>query len=256
MLAERGLLATAPAGVFAQAALNAFIASGRSAWSATRARLSDLLRDDVGTLRDDAPLRARALVPMANAQMHLPVDVPGLHRLLFVEGARDQRRLDVSRSEERAAAELARDPDRLQRARELGRGERHAGAPPQRPAEGARCARAQRSARRRKLDIELETGFIVGRGNALGTPIAVADAEAHIFGMVLLNDWSARDIQTWEYVPLGPFNSKTFATSISPWLVTLEALEPFRVAGPAQDPGAAAVPPRTPARMRSTCTWR
>jgi fumarylacetoacetase len=88
----------------------------------------------------------------------------------------------------------------------------------------------------RKLDIELETGFIVGRGNALGTSIGAEDAEAHIFGMVLLNDWSARDIQTWEYVPLGPFNSKTFATSISPWIVTLEALEPFRVAGPVQDP--------------------
>ena len=87
-----------------------------------------------------------------------------------------------------------------------------------------------------KLDFELETAFIVGEGNALGAPIAIADAERHIFGLVLMNDWSARDIQQWEYVPLGPFNSKTFGTSISPWIVTLAALEPFRVAGPAQDP--------------------
>ncbi len=88
----------------------------------------------------------------------------------------------------------------------------------------------------RTLDIELEMGFIVGRGNALGEPIACEDAEAHIFGMVLLNDWSARDIQQWEYVPLGPFNAKTFATTISPWIVTLDALEPFRTATPAQAP--------------------
>jgi len=87
-----------------------------------------------------------------------------------------------------------------------------------------------------KLDIELETAFIVGEGNALGEPIPVGEADRHIFGMVLMNDWSARDIQQWEYVPLGPFNSKGFATSISPWVVTLDALEAFRVEGPAQDP--------------------
>lgn len=89
----------------------------------------------------------------------------------------------------------------------------------------------------RKLDFELETAFVVGEGNALGQPIAVDDAERRIFGLVLMNDWSARDIQQWEYVPLGPFNSKSFATSISPWIVTLDALQPFRVAGPTQEPG-------------------
>jgi fumarylacetoacetase len=87
-----------------------------------------------------------------------------------------------------------------------------------------------------KLDFELETAFIVGAGNAQGEPIPIADAERHIFGMVLMNDWSARDIQQWEYVPLGPFNSKTFATTISPWVVTLDALVPFRIAGPVQEP--------------------
>ena len=88
----------------------------------------------------------------------------------------------------------------------------------------------------RKLDFELETGFIVGRSNALGEPIPVEEAHKHIFGMVLLNDWSARDIQQWEYIPLGPFNSKTFGSSISPWVVTLDALELFRCPAPKQEP--------------------
>jgi len=88
----------------------------------------------------------------------------------------------------------------------------------------------------RKLDLELETGFIVGVPSDMGEPIAVDAAEDHIFGLVLLNDWSARDIQSWEYVPLGPFNSKTFATTISPWIVTMDALEPFRTRQPPQSP--------------------
>jgi fumarylacetoacetase len=87
----------------------------------------------------------------------------------------------------------------------------------------------------RMLDFELEMGFFVGPGNELGTAIPIEQAAEHIFGMVLVNDWSARDIQAWEYVPLGPFLSKSFATSISPWVVTMEALEPFRCQGPAQD---------------------
>jgi fumarylacetoacetase len=81
-----------------------------------------------------------------------------------------------------------------------------------------------------RLDYELELGVFIGRGNSSGTPIPIADAEAHIFGMCLLNDWSARDLQAWEYQPLGPFLAKNFATTISPWVVTLQALAPFRVA--------------------------
>ena len=88
----------------------------------------------------------------------------------------------------------------------------------------------------RALDFELEMGFIVGKSTALGTRLSTEDADDCIFGMVLLNDWSARDIQRWEYVPLGPFLGKSFATSISPWILTLDALEPFRFAGPRQDP--------------------
>ncbi len=81
----------------------------------------------------------------------------------------------------------------------------------------------------RRLDYELELGVFVGEGNAAGTPIPMADAEAHVFGMCLLNDWSARDLQAWEYQPLGPFLAKNFATTVSPWVITLEALAPFRV---------------------------
>jgi len=80
----------------------------------------------------------------------------------------------------------------------------------------------------KRLDYELELGFVVGVGNALGEPVAIADAEQHLFGVTLLNDWSARDIQAWEYQPLGPFLSKNFASTLSPWIVTMEALAPFR----------------------------
>ena len=86
------------------------------------------------------------------------------------------------------------------------------------------------------LDIELEVGFFTGKPNAMGAPIAVNDALDHIAGVVLVNDWSARDIQSWEYQPLGPFLGKSFATTISPWVVTLDALAPFRVEGPLQEP--------------------
>jgi fumarylacetoacetase len=87
-----------------------------------------------------------------------------------------------------------------------------------------------------KLDFELEMGFIIGKSTKLGCSLTTDNAEDYIFGKVLFNDWSARDIQKWEYVPLGPFLSKNFASSISPWVVTMEALEPFRVAGPKQQP--------------------
>jgi fumarylacetoacetase len=88
----------------------------------------------------------------------------------------------------------------------------------------------------RRLDYELEIGAIVGRGNPLGEPIGIENAEAHLFGVCLVNDWSARDIQQWEYQPLGPFLGKSFATSISPWIVTLDALEPFRLPAPVRAP--------------------
>ncbi|WP_447771565.1 fumarylacetoacetase [Variovorax boronicumulans] len=90
----------------------------------------------------------------------------------------------------------------------------------------------------KRLDYELELGFFVGRGNALGEPITIAEAEDHLFGVTLLNDWSARDVQAWEYQPLGPFLSKSFTSTLSPWIVTADALAPFRAKfeRPAEDP--------------------
>ncbi|MGY8942269.1 MAG: fumarylacetoacetate hydrolase family protein, partial [Flavobacteriales bacterium] len=88
----------------------------------------------------------------------------------------------------------------------------------------------------RLLDFELEMAFITHPGKPLGETISTAEADEYIFGLALFNDWSARDIQKWEYVPLGPFLGKNFGSSISPWIVTLDALEPFRVSGPVQDP--------------------
>jgi fumarylacetoacetase len=89
----------------------------------------------------------------------------------------------------------------------------------------------------KRLDYEAELGFVVGPGNRLGKSIAIQDASSHVFGVVLLNDWSARDIQAWEYQPLGPFLAKSFATTISPWIVTLEALAPYRCAAYARAEG-------------------
>jgi fumarylacetoacetase len=88
----------------------------------------------------------------------------------------------------------------------------------------------------KRLDYEVEVGVIIGKSNEMGSPVPIRETEDYVFGLVLLNDWSARDVQTWEYIPLGPFNAKNFATTISPWIITLEALEPFRCELPKQDP--------------------
>lgn len=221
--------------VFARASLNAFIALGRDAWRSVRIQLSALLDAACPTLREDAALRERVFVPMQSATMHLPVDIPGY--------------TDFYSSKEHATnvGAMFRDPKNalLPNWTEMPIGYNGrassvvvSGTSVRRPMGQLKLPDADRPIfdACRKLDIELETGFIVGCGNALGEPIACDEAEDHIFGMVLLNDWSARDIQQWEYVPLGPFNAKTFATTISPWIVTLDALEPFRVAQPEQTP--------------------
>jgi fumarylacetoacetase len=237
VLEESSLLTPGPAGsrVFNQPSLNAFIAQGQAVWRETRASISELLRHDSPRLRDDQDLRARALVPMTGARLHLPVEIGGY--------------TDFYSSKEHATnvGMMFRDPKNALLPNWLhlpvgynGRASSVvvSGTPVRRPNGQTKAPTAEQPSfgPSRKLDIELETAFIVGEGNALGEPIAVGDAERHIFGMVLMNDWSARDIQQWEYVPLGPFNSKIFATSISPWVVTLDALEPFRVENPAQDP--------------------
>jgi len=238
VLHAAGLLrlpASAPQDVFARSTLNGFIALGRETWRDVRVQLSSLLARERAALRDDAALRARAFVRQADATLHLPVEIPGY--------------TDFYSSKEHATnvGSMFRDPKNalLPNWSEMPIGYNGrassvvvSGTPVRRPNGQLKLPDQERPVfgACRKLDIELETGFIVGRGNALGEPVACEDAEDHIFGMVLLNDWSARDIQQWEYVPLGPFNAKTFATSISPWVVTLDALEPFRVAQPQQEP--------------------
>ncbi|WP_164707905.1 fumarylacetoacetase [Paraburkholderia phosphatilytica] len=226
---------TNAARVFANPALNDFIALGRDTWRGVRKQLSALLSSGNATLRDNEALRESMLVPIAEATLHLPLQIPGY--------------TDFYSSKEHATnvGAMFRDPKNalLPNWSEMPIGYNGrassvvvSGTPVRRPNGQLKLPDADRPVYGacRKLDIELETGFVIGRGNSLGEPIGCEDAEDHIFGMVLLNDWSARDIQQWEYVPLGPFNAKTFATTISPWVVTLDALEPFRVAQPAQDP--------------------
>ncbi|VCU70402.1 Fumarylacetoacetate (FAA) hydrolase family protein [Pigmentiphaga humi] len=234
VLEQAGLLRT-PAPLFAAASLNAFMASGRDTWRSVRAQLGTLLQADTATLRDDAALRARALVPQASATMLLPVQIPGY--------------TDFYSSKEHATnvGSLFRDPKNalLPNWTEIPIGYNGrassivvGGTPVRRPNGQVKLPNQERPVFSPclKLDFELETGFFVGVPNGMAEPVACGEAESHIFGMVLLNDWSARDIQAWEYVPLGPFNAKGFATTISPWVVTMDALEPFRTAQPAQDP--------------------
>ena len=234
-LEAAGLLQTGSEAVFNQATLNAFIALGRPVWQQVRARLQQLLSADCAELRDNAELRAKAFYPQAAVAMLLPIEVPGY--------------TDFYSSKEHAynVGCMFRDPKNalMQNWSELPVGYNGrassvvvSGTDLVRPSGQIKLPNEERPvfSACRKLDFELETGFIVGKATALGEPIAIEEAENHIFGMVLLNDWSARDIQQWEYVPLGPFNAKTFGTSISPWVVTLEALEPFRCASPVQEP--------------------
>ncbi len=235
VLEAAGLLLTGGQNVFGQTSLNAFIALGRPVWQQVRARLQQLLSADCAELRDNTALRARAFYPQATVAMLLPVEVPGY--------------TDFYSSKEHAynVGCMFRDPKNalLPNWSELPVGYNGrassvvvSGTDLVRPSGQIKLPNEERPvfSACRKLDFELETGFIVGKATALGETIAIEEAESHIFGMVLLNDWSARDIQQWEYVPLGPFNAKTFGTSISPWVVTLEALEPFRCASPMQEP--------------------
>ena len=233
---QAGLLDVLPGErLFNRPTLNPFIERGPDAWRRAREAISELLRQENARLRDDARLRARALVPQSAARMLMPLTIPGY--------------TDFYSSKEHATnvGSLFRDPAHALLPNWLyvpiaynGRASSIvvSGTPVLRPNGQKKRPDAPQPAFGpcEKLDFELEMAFIVGVGNALGEPIPIASAPSQVFGMVLMNDWSARDLQQWEYIPLGPFNSKTFATSISPWVVTMDALEPFRVDGPVQDP--------------------
>ena len=216
--------------------LNPFLESGRKTWSAVRARLSALL----GEGRDCDPAlkelnSERFFVEQMRAEMVVPMQVGDYADFYSsIEHATNLGKLFRPQSEpllpnwrwipigyHGRSSTIVVDGTPIVRPK----GQRK---PPdaETPIFGPSV----------RLDIELEVGFITGPGNAMGKPIPISDAREHIFGLVLVNDWSARDIQAWEYQPLGPFLGKSFATTVSPWVVTLDALEPFRTQGPRQEP--------------------
>ena len=223
------------AGVFNQQYLNDFIGLGKKVTSAVRNRLAELLEENHDELRDNKPARELALIQMEEAEMLLPVRVPNY--------------TDFYSSVEHATnvGTMFRDPDNA-----LFPNWKHlpvgyhgrassiipSGVDIHRPNGQTKAPEADKPTfgPSKRLDFELETAFITCKENGLGNSISTKEADDYIFGFVLFNDWSARDIQVWEYVPLGPFLAKNFASSISPWIVTMDALEPFKVAGPKQEP--------------------
>jgi len=213
--------------------LNDFLGEGLGTWRAVRARLKHLLGENASP--DERAAIAKRTTPRDAVTMHMPVDVGDY--------------VDFYSSIEHATnvGHILR-PD----AEPLLPNYRHipigyhgrastvvlSGTPVRRPhgQRRAPAASAPTFGPSALLDVELEMGWIAGTANAHGEPVCADAVREHVFGYVLLNDWSARDIQAWEYQPLGPFLAKSFATSISPWVVTLDALEPFRVAERARDP--------------------
>mmetsp|Transcript_47594 Transcript_47594/g.101851 ORF Transcript_47594/g.101851 Transcript_47594/m.101851 type:complete len:705 (+) Transcript_47594:152-2266(+) len=236
-LANAGLLANLPfdaRSVFQKPSLNAFMALDRKAWRATRARLTELLEaGSDSSLKQDEALRKAALRPLQEVTMHLPAEIG------------DYTDFYSSREHATNVGIMFRGADNALQPNWMhlpvgyhGRASSVvvSGTPIVRPrgqlqADNDDPDKGSVYGPSRLLDIELEMGFFVGGPTPqLGRPITMEEAEDLIFGVVVMNDWSARDIQKWEYVPLGPFGAKNFGTTISPWVVTLDALEPFRCA--------------------------
>ncbi len=217
--------------VFEQPVLNDFIGLGKQLTAKVRTDIQEWLQDDQGPLAKASGL----FVLQKAANMHLPVRIG------------DYTDFYASMEHATNVGKMFRDPEHalLPNWKHMPVGYHGrassiivSGKPIRRPKgqvlpKGANTPIYQAST---KLDFELEMAFVVGKESSLGSPISPTDAADYIFGLVLFNDWSARDIQKWEYVPLGPFLGKNFASSISPWVVPLEALEPFRIAGPPQVP--------------------
>jgi fumarylacetoacetase len=221
--------------VFRTRSLNKFIRMGKSYWTQTRNRISELLQEDNPELRDQKSDVQKALIPMKKAVMHMPVEIgnytdfyssmehaTNVGKMFRPDGDAllpNWKHLPVGYHGRASSIVISGTPVRRPKGQTMPDG---ATTPVFGPT--------------KLLDFELEMGFVIGRPNEMGTPIPIGEAEDHIFGMLIFNDWSARDIQRWEYVPLGPFLSKNFASSVSPWIVLMEALEPYRCEGPVQDP--------------------
>lgn len=233
--------------IFSRGSLNAFMSKGREAWKQVRAVLQTALSDENPMFRDDKDLQKIAVIPMEDVVMCLPAEI-GDYTDFYSSREHATNVGIMFRGKENALM-----PNWLHipigyhgRASSIV----VSGTNVIRPKGQTKPANSENPVFGpcKLLDFELETGFFIGPGNQLGETISIEQTYDHIFGMVLVNDWSARDIQTWEYQPLGPFLAKNFATSISPWIVTMEALEPFRVKGPDQDP----IPMEY---LRSTGNW-
>ncbi len=237
-LEEAGHLRAAELGaqpVFQESTLNNFLALGRPAWVKVREILQHLLAVETATLRDDPGLRARLFHRRDAVAMQLPVrvgdytDFYSSYHHAFNVGTmfRGPENALMPNWRHIPIAYHGRASSIVPSGSDVRRPQGQTKAPD---------AASPSFGPSKALDFELETAFLVGSPNELGEPVPIAQATDHIFGLVLMNDWSARDIQTWEYQPLGPFLAKNFCTSISPWVVTLEALAPFRQPLPAQDP--------------------
>ncbi len=220
---------------FLQDNLNDFIAHGRPIWRAVRNRIAEIFDANNPVLRDNAEHRKQILFPAKEVQMLLPV---------FTQDYTD---FYSSREHATNVGTMFRDPANALLPNWLHLPVGYHGRSSSIIVSGQNVHRPKGQTLPKgatqpvfgpsqRVDFELEMAFITAEGKPLGHNIPIQEAEKHIFGLVLFNDWSARDMQTWEYVPLGPFLAKNFASSISPWVVTLDALEPYRVAGPKQDP--------------------
>jgi fumarylacetoacetase len=221
--------------IFLQDTLNDFISDGKKTWRLVRSRISELFKIENTTLQKNKEHQNIVLFTMNEIEMQLPVHIGDY--------------TDFYSSKEHATnvGKMFRDPENALLPNWLhipvgyhGRSSTiiPSGTPIRRPNGQTMPKGAEKPVfgPSKLLDFELEMAFITTDANAIGEPIAISEAENYIFGLVLFNDWSARDLQKWEYVPLGPFLGKNFASSISPWIVTLDALEPFRVPSPKQDP--------------------
>lgn len=221
--------------IFLQDTLNDFIADGRKTWRLVRNKISEIFDENNSVLRDHEEHKDKIIFRMDEVEMQLPVSIG------------DYTDFYASKEHATNVGSLFRDPKNALLPNWLhipigyhGRSSSiiPSGTPIRRPKGQTKPANSDQPVfgPSRLLDFELEMAFITTDVNKLGETISIDEAESGIFGLVLFNDWSARDIQAWEYVPLGPFLGKSFASTISPWIVTLDALEPFRVTSPKQDP--------------------
>ncbi len=237
VIQNAGLLVAAglPEGIFSHWVLNPFMELGVPQRRAVRLLIHELLRADNVTLRDDEVLRGRALLPAAAVTMQFPVMIP------------DYTDFYASREHATNVGTMFRGPENALMPNWLHLPVGYHGRASSVILSGQNVVRPSGQTMPpdhdkpifgpcKLLDFELEMGFFVGAANRQGCPVGVDQAEENIFGLALVNDWSARDLQKWEYQPLGPFTAKNFATSISPWIVTLDALAPFRCDSPVQDP--------------------